>query len=425
MSKEKYRCKKCGFVTTLWSGRCPACGEWDTLVPFLNEGAAPPSTPQYQPLSQVEVTCAQRIKTGIGEFDRVLGGGFFPGSVILIGGEPGIGKSTLLLQIASLVGKKVLYISGEESAIQIKQRADRLGIEQEKIFVYAEQFVDSIVQHGVPEDIDFVVLDSIQSVCISEIEGSIGTPSQLKEIVSGFTRIAKRRGIPVVLVGHVTKEGIIAGPKLVEHVVDVVLYLEGERSENYRVLRCVKNRFGPVNEIGLFEMTEKGLLEVKDPSTRFVSHSQISEIGCSIGMVKEGNRFLPVEFQSLVSKVPWSIPKRISHGFDINRLNLLLAVIENKAGLSFGNRDVYLSTMGGIRVTDPFSDLPVVVAVMSAHLKKFPPKKAIFVGEVGLTGEIRHPQDTSKREKEAQRLGYTLFKIKNLKQIFELLSAEI
>lgn len=406
-------CNECGYESSKWLGKCPSCNEWNTFVEekaIQATGSKDRKKPQGEvvKLNTVKQKETSRVKTGVEELDRVLGGGFVNGSLTLLGGEPGIGKSTLILQICnslSLNGK-VLYVSGEESAEQIKLRADRLGIDNDNILFLSETDIDNVEITLDKEEPSFVIIDSIQTMYSEEITSAPGSVSQVREITARIMKMCKQKQITTVIIGHVTKDGNIAGPRVLEHMVDTVLYLEGERYFTYRILRTVKNRFGSTNEIGMFEMEEKGLMEIKNPSSILISERDGNPAGSIIAVSLEGTRPLLIELQALTTFSVFGIPRRNAIGIDYNRLTLLMAVLEKKANLQLGNQDVYLNIVGGIRVNEPALDLPAVLAVASS-LKNISIKEDIVaIGEVGLTGEVRSVNMIDKRIKEAEKLGY-------------------
>jgi len=420
MPKDKlmYVCESCGYETSKWSGKCLSCGAWNTISEIkVRFNKKDKSNLVFDPnnikkLSEIKEENFQRIKTGISEFDRVAGGekekGIVLGSVALIAGQPGIGKSTLILQILSELSKnnlKSLYLSGEESAQQIKLRADRLGANCDNILLLNE--IDVLVLDKIitKEKIDLLVVDSIQTVENSNFENSPGSVTQIKESAAHLIRLAKKNHLPLIIVGHITKEGSIAGPKILEHLVDTVLYFEGERFHAFRLLRVIKNRFGAVSEIGVFEMKDSGLSEIKNPSEFFISFGQ-KEPGSAVAVTLEGTRPLLAEFQTLLSKTVYGYPKRTAGGYDLNRLQILIAVISRALRIPLGNLDVYMSVAGGLKIKEPASDLAVCLSIISAfHKKRINPKMAFF-GEIGLLGEVRPVAKSSERIKEAEKLGF-------------------
>ncbi|WP_427340398.1 DNA repair protein RadA [Caloranaerobacter sp. DY30410] len=412
--KTKFICQECGYETPKWLGKCPSCGQWNTFVEEFYEKSSQPkileiSTSKVQKLKEVEVKNEARTSTYIKEFDRVLGGGIVKGSLILVGGDPGIGKSTLLIQAAnniSLKGYKVLYVSGEESAKQIKIRASRLGISGEDLFILAETNIEKIL--NVIKDIQpqVLIIDSIQTVYTSNISSAPGSVSQVREISSMLMKIAKEREIATFIVGHVTKSGAIAGPRVLEHMVDTVLYFEGERHHTYRVLRAVKNRFGSTNEIGIFEMRDLGLIEVTNPSEMFLSGRPINASGNVVISSIEGTRPMLVEMQALVSYTAFGMPRRIATGVDYNRVILMIAILEKKIGLQLNNMDAYVNVTGGIQIKEPAADLGIICALASSFRDVEIDSKTVVMGEVGLAGELRSISFIDKRINEASKLGF-------------------
>lgn len=408
-TKTVYVCTECGAQHPRWTGKCTACGEWNTIVEEIvtPQKTATATTAAVTPIGEVNSTEESRYRTGIGELDRVLGGGIVPGGLILIGGDPGIGKSTLLLQICGHLGKErtVLYVSGEESARQIKLRAERLGVDG-RVLLLCETDVDTILETVRAEKPDILVVDSIQTVSLAEISSSPGSVTQVRECTAALMRAAKSADIPTFIVGHVNKDGAIAGPKVMEHIVDCVLYFEGDRHSNYRMLRCVKNRYGSTNEIGVFEMRDKGLCEVENPSLLLLSGRPSNVSGTCVACTMEGTRPLLTEVQGLVSPTGFGNPRRMSTGFDNNRLALLLAVLEKRAGYFFSNLDTYLNIIGGWRLDEPAADLPVALALVSGLKDRPLPDDVVAFGEIGLAGEIRSVSCAEQRVAEAARLGF-------------------
>ncbi|MEA2373780.1 MAG: hypothetical protein QOD53_243 [Thermoleophilaceae bacterium] len=421
MARSVHVCSECGHESAGWLGRCPGCGEWNTLVEerAAEPGAAAPggkaarrSARAARPvaLSDVKAPPVQRLVTGIVELDRVLGGGLVPGSLVLLGGSPGIGKSTITadaLGRLAAAGRSVLYVSGEESAVQVKLRAERLGPDALRVPIVAETELEVVEATLEAERPDVCVIDSVQTLHAAGLTGAAGSVGQVREVAGRLARIAKQRGVAVVMVGHVTKEGALAGPRVLEHLVDCVLQFEGERERTYRTLRAVKNRFGSTNEVGVFEMAEDGLIEVVDASARFVdeaSRAAGSVVLCSM----EGSRPLLVEVQALVAKSPLEAPRRVANGIDRNRLALVLAVLSRHAGVAVGSCDVFVSVAGGVRIEEPGADLAVALAVASAargvRLGNGERPLAVF-GEVGLTGELRHAAHPDRRVAEAAKFG--------------------
>ena len=409
--KEKtlYVGGECGYETPRWMGKCPQCGSWNTLVEeerVLSHAAAQITT-KAVPLQNVRAEAQTRISTGIGELDRVLGGGLVKGMVVLLGGDPGIGKSTLLLEAADNLSASgpVLYVSGEESNSQIKLRADRLGVKGENLYLYTETSAEAAIERARETKAQMLIVDSIQTMESEAAESAAGSISQVRAATALFTRFAKDTGTVVWIVGHVTKDGAIAGPRVLEHIVDTVLYFEGDRHEGLRLLRAVKNRFGSTNELGVFEMCETGMREVKDPGALFVSGRNVA--GTAITCVLEGSRPLICEIQSLLCPSAFQSPRRTAVGLDVNRLNVILAVLERKARLRVSDKDVYCDVAGSLRIVDRGADLATAMCVASSILEKPLPEKTVLIGEVGLTGEIRAASQLDTRVKEAVRLGYT------------------
>ena len=406
--KSVFVCGECGYETPRWLGRCPQCGSWNTIVEEERVSLKAPAAPSKAvALKDVSAQAGQRIATGIGELDRVLGGGLTSGMTVLIGGSPGIGKSTLLLQCADHLAKvgPVLYASGEESRHQIRLRADRLGLGGE-VLLLCENSVESILAEAESRKVSFLVVDSIQTMFTEDAPSSPGSVTQIRGSAAKFTRFAKETGTPVFLVGHVTKEGALAGPKVLEHIVDTVLYFEGDRQEGLRLLRSEKNRFGSTNELGVFEMTDKGMEPVPDPSGLFLSAARTAP-GCAVGCVLEGSRPLLAEVQALLCPSVYGSPRRTAVGMDVPRFNMLLAVLERRAGLRLSDKDAYLSVAGSLRLQDRGADLAAVLAVASACYDKPVPPHTAAIGEVGLTGDVRPVGQMNARLKECLRLGYT------------------
>ncbi len=406
-------CSSCGYESPKWMGKCPGCNEWNTFYEekiVKTNGSKHEKKVDANPLVLNELQGKEvlRNSTGFAELDRVLGGGIVNGSLVLLGGEPGIGKSTLILQICDRIkGEgKVLYVSGEESAEQIKIRADRLGIKNNDILFLGETDINLIQEVILKTNPKLVIIDSIQTMYSDEITSAPGSVSQVREITSKIMRICKENAITTIIIGHVTKDGNIAGPRVLEHMVDTVLYLEGERYFSYRILRGVKNRFGSTNEIGMFEMQDKGMVEITNPSSILISEREENPAGSIVIATMEGTRPLLIEIQSLTSTSVFGLPRRTANGMDYNRLTLLVAVLEKKVGLSLGNQDVYINVVGGIKVNEPAIDLGVVLSTASSY-KNIPiPKGTVAIGEVGLTGEIRSVNLIEKRIKEAEKLGF-------------------
>lgn len=411
----KYVCQSCGYESPRWVGKCPSCSEWNTFVeePRIRERVSSARRKESSreaaiPLSKVDRLEESRISTGIVEFDRVLGGGIVPGSVVLVGGDPGIGKSTLMMQMVSrFSGGVSLYVTGEESVKQIKLRSDRLKFTStEKVLLLAEtniELVQTVIDREKP---DLVIIDSIQTMYRPELESAPGSVSQVRETTAMFMRTAKTIGIPIFVVGHVTKEGVIAGPKVVEHMVDTVLQFEGERHHAFRILRAVKNRFGSTNEIGIFEMRETGLEEIKNPSEVFLSERSYGSSGSTVVASMEGTRPILVEVQALVTQTNYGVPQRNSTGFDYRRLSLLLAVLEKRVGLQLGSCDVFVNIAGGVHIDEPAVDLGIATSIASS-LRDIPVDSlSVAVGEIGLAGEIRTVGQIEKRVLEARKLGF-------------------
>lgn len=432
-SSTNFICQQCGFSSSSWLGRCPECQSWNSLVETvvsrksdsrltsLDSQAVPIS------LSQIEKEDLIRIPTGLTEFDRTLGGGIVRGSVVLVGGDPGIGKSTLMLQLSlnlSAKNKTALIIAGEESPGQIKIRVDRIGKNSERIKVLPETNVDLVIESIKEEGADVVIVDSIQTLFTPEMGGSNGSIGQLRECTWRLVRLAKKEKVPVFLVGHVTKEGAIAGPKVLEHLVDTVLYLEGERYHSYRILRSIKNRFGKSDEIGIFEMREDGLKEVLNPSAQFLSETT-SSLGSAVVSSMEGSRPILAEIQALTSTTIYGLPTRRANGVDLNRLAMLSAVLTRRAGIQLGDQDIFVNVAGGLRIFEPAIDLGICLAIASNILNRPLPNKSVVIGEVGLQGEIRSVSGQDKRIKESQKIGFkniiTFPKVKTVKEALSLL----
>lgn len=417
-SKTVFVCANCGFESAKWNGKCPSCGEWNTFeeVEVVASRSSKTSAKRVSDVSDKIVSLDKvdasrneiRYKTGMNELDRVLGGGIVKGSLVLLGGEPGIGKSTLLLQICEFLGDDhtILYISGEESTRQIKLRADRLGVKTENLYLLAETDVEAICDTIVAEKPEIVIIDSIQTMGIRDISSAQGSITQVKECTNLFMRTAKSEEIPMIIVGHVNKDGAIAGPKVMEHIVDAVLFFEGQRNMSYRILRAVKNRFGSTNEIGVFEMVDNGLNEVENPSMMLLSGRPTDVSGCCVACVMEGSRPIMAEVQALVSKTGFSSPRRMATGFDYNRLYLIIAVLEKRLGFFFGNLDVYINIVGGLRLDEPAADLSIALALYSSLTDKVVSDKIIAFGEIGLGGELRNISHVTQRIKEAERMGF-------------------
>lgn len=414
--KTSYICSECGFESPKWYGKCPSCGEWNTLNEELNSQQTKNSfSNSFSTVNQVlalDDICGEndeRIPTKIEEFDRVLGGGIVKGSLVLLSGDPGIGKSTILLQICQNLGskgQKILYVSGEESANQIKLRAVRIGVTTKNLFILSQTDLATIVECIKAEKPDIVIIDSIQTMVYEQVNSSAGSITQVRECTNVFMHTAKGLGIPIFIVGHVNKDGAIAGPKVLEHIVDTVLYFEGERNYSYRILRGVKNRFGSTNEIGVFEMTADGLKEVLNPSLMMISGKPKNTSGTCVACVMEGTRPILAEVQGLVCATGFGTPRRMSTGFDYNRMSMLLAVLEKRAGYFFNNMDAYVNVVGGLKLDEPAADLTVALALVSSLKDKAVDDKTIAFGEVGLAGEIRAVNNCEQRIAEAKRLGF-------------------
>ncbi len=409
--KSVFVCTECGAQYPRWSGQCTACGQWNTIVEEVRTVSKTAAAHAASPtrLDAIDPQAETRYQTGMKELDRVLGGGIVPGGVMIIGGDPGIGKSTLLLQICGQLGAalKVLYVSGEESPRQIKLRAQRLGVASQNLLLLCETDLDVILQTVEQTRPDILIVDSIQTVSTADIASSPGSVTQVRECTAAITRAAKTADRPTFIVGHVNKDGAIAGPKVMEHIVDCVLYFEGDSHSNYRMLRCAKNRYGATNEIGVFEMREKGLYEVENPSLALLSGRPKGVSGTCVACTVEGSRPLLAEVQGLVSPTGFGNPRRMSTGFDTSRLVLLLAVLEKRAGYFFSNLDVYLNIVGGLRLDEPAADLPVALALVSG-LKDTPLSDGVVAfGEIGLAGELRAVSAAEQRVAEAARLGFT------------------
>ena len=408
-------CNSCGYESSKWLGKCPACNEWNT---FIEEkaitGTKGTTKEKNKPkgeivkLNEVEKKTTTRIATGVAELDRVLGGGFVNGSLTLLGGEPGIGKSTLILQICDnvKVDGKILYVSGEESAEQIKIRADRLGIKNDNLLFLAETDIDNVEVALENTGSKFVIIDSVQTMYSDDITSAPGSVSQVREITARIMKMCKQTGITTIIIGHVTKDGNIAGPRVLEHMVDTVLYLEGERYFSYRILRGVKNRFGSTNEIGMFEMQNEGLVEITNPSQLLISERDGNPPGSSIVVSLEGTRALVIELQALSTPTVFGMPRRNASGIDYNRLTLLMAVLEKRGGMNLSSQDVYINLVGGLKVNEPALDLGIILATASTFKNISIKEDIAIIGEVGLTGEVRSVNMIEKRIKEAEKLGY-------------------
>ncbi len=420
----QFVCSQCGYASPKWLGKCPGCGTFNTMVEEALSPAAPvknravrPALSRPIPLSKVEREHYARVSSGISELDVVLGGGIVKGSLVLVGGDPGIGKSTLLTQVAAHLAKehKVLYLSAEESCSQVKLRCERLHLDSDNLFLLNETCFENAEESFY--DAEYVIIDSIQAVYTESLSSSAGSVGQVRECASKLMRIAKSRGITFFIIGHVTKEGTLAGPKVLEHIMDAVLYFEGEQTENFKILRAVKNRFGSVQEVGVFEMTGEGIFGVTDYSSLFLSDSRGIAAGAVVTPSETGNRCMMVEIQTLMAKTQYGLPRRMSLGVDLNRLIVLIAVLEKRCGIPLGNQDVYLNAMGGIRLNEPSSELAICAALASAE-KGIPVEKytAVF-GEVGLTGEVRGVNFADKRVNECLKMGFkrVILPAKNMK----------
>jgi len=410
--RTKFICSNCGFESIKWLGKCPQCGEWNSFSGEIIEtskqkhNAKHSSTVSLFPINEIITEEERRIKTGISEFDRVLGGGLTIGSVVLIGGEPGIGKSTLVLQAASKIKTKVLYATGEESIQQIKSRASRLKIKSDSLFIIAETDLHLILNTINNEKPEVVIIDSIQTMHDTDFENSPGTVTQIRECTARLMEEAKKNSFTVIIVGHVTKEGVIAGPKILEHIVDTVVHFEGEINSSYRIIRALKNRFGSTNEIGIFEMLETGLSEVKNPGLIFLSDRENNTPGSVVAASVEGTRPLLIEVQALVTHSNFGYPQRVSNGFDQKRLSILLAVIEKRGGYKISANNVFLNMTGGVRIDEPAIDLAVCCSIISSLLDRPIDSSTVIIGEVGLGGEIRSVTNVEKRIIEAEKLDF-------------------
>ena len=413
--KSKFVCQECGYETVKWLGKCPSCGEWNTFVEEFETKKSDAKSQRgiskgiIEKINNITSTKKERISTGSMEMDRVLGGGIIKSSLILVGGDPGIGKSTLLLQVADHAAKqnlKVLYVSGEESGEQIKIRADRLGIGDGELYVLAETNIDIIIEYVDKEEPDLLVLDSIQTIYSPDVSSAPGSVTQVREVTSMVMRMTKTRNMASFIVGHVTKSGAIAGPRVLEHMVDTVLYFEGERHFSYRILRAVKNRFGSTNEIGIFEMRDRGLIEVENPSEVFLKGRPVDAYGTVVTAAMEGTRPVLIEIQALVTYSPVGFANRVTTGIDKNRASMLIAVLEKKAGLSIQNSDTFINVTGGLQIKEPACDLAILCALASSF-KEIPVDfKTVLIGEIGLTGEIRGVNSIEKRLLEAKKMGF-------------------
>ena len=430
-AKSVFFCQNCGAESSKWMGRCSQCGEWNTLVEEIIKETKHSRTPSRgvgnqttkpTALPDIEISSIARVSTTFGEIDRVLGGGIVPGALMLLGGDPGIGKSTLLLQVSQKVADTVgtvLYASGEESQLQLKLRAERLHINSERLQVIADTDLDHILDQADAMMPSLLVIDSIQTMYTGDIDAAPGSVSQVRECTSRLLRFCKERNIPTVIIGHVTKEGNIAGPRMLEHMVDVVLYFEGERSYQFRILRSIKNRFGSTSETGIFAMVEEGLQELSNPSASLLAERSDEESGSAVMIYLEGVRPILVEVQSLVVTTAFGMPRRTAIGYDLNRLIVLLAVLEKRCGFTLGNKDVYVNVIGGLKVNEPACDLSMAVAIVSNLKNRIVPTDMVILGEVGLTGNVRSIPRIEQRINEAKKLGFKKFIIPegNYKQI--------
>ena len=412
-TETKWFCNNCGHESPKWEGRCPSCGEWNSFVeervtkPSKSSGKPRTSISKPQRVSEIEATDEARIKLPSNELNRVLGGGLVTGSLVLIGGEPGIGKSTLVLQnILSLRSRRILYISGEESASQLKMRADRIGRLNDNCYIACETSLENIFNHFDSVKPELVIIDSIQTIATDEIESSAGSVSQVRECAAQLLRYAKSENVPIIIIGHINKEGSIAGPKVLEHIVDAVLQFEGDRHYMYRILRSIKNRFGSTSEIGIYEMCQRGLREVTNPSEMLIKRDGEELSGTTIGVTIEGVRPFLIEVQALVSTAAYGTPQRSVTGFDSRRMNMLLAVLEKRVGFKIAQKDVFLNIAGGIKVNDTALDLAVICAILSSNVDIAVPSNFCMTGEVGLTGEIRQVTRLEQRIMEAEKLGF-------------------
>jgi DNA repair protein RadA/Sms len=412
--RPAYRCAECGWATTKWVGRCGECQAWgtveDTSAPAVRTTAAGPVSTPARPIGQVDVEAARAVPTGVDELDRVLGGGLVPGAVVLLAGEPGVGKSTLLLDVAARVAEhgRALYVTGEESAAQVRLRADRTDAVHDELYLAAETDLGAVLTHIEDVRPRLVVVDSVQTIGASGVEGVPGGVTQVKEVAAALVRVAKTRGITVVLVGHVTKDGSIAGPRVLEHLVDVVLHFEGESGSRFRMVRAVKNRFGPVDEVGCFDLGPDGIAAVTDPTGIFVERHHGRVAGTCVAVTMEGRRPLLAEVQSLVAKASQERPRRTTSGLDGSRLAMVLAVLDQHCAIKLGGHDVFASTVGGAKLTEPAADLALAIALASSHHLAPTPAGVVAMGEIGLSGELRRVRDVRQRLAEAARLGFEL-----------------
>ena len=412
--KSVYACQSCGYQTLKWMGRCPDCGQWNSIVEELSKSdrkeRRSSSMSKPESIDAISLAPEMRLKTGIAEFDRTLGGGIVPGSLVLIGGDPGIGKSTLILQVLDSISRKgccAIYLSGEESAQQIKLRAERLSVHSDSLFVITGTCVEELFEKLDPLKPDIVAVDSIQTVYTDDISSTPGSVGQVREVASRLMNFAKQSGIPVFLIGHVTKDGAIAGPKVLEHLVDTVLYFEGDRGHVFRILRSVKNRYGSTNEIGVFEMKDSGLAEVGNPSRIFLEERPQNAPGSVVIPCLEGTRPVLVEIQALVGPSPLGMPRRTAVGVDHNRISLLVAVLGKRIGIEMGDQDIFINVAGGLKVDEPAADLGIVSAMMSSFLGQPVDRNLIMFAEVGLAGEVRGVSQPDLRIKEAKKMGFS------------------
>ncbi|MTT32796.1 DNA repair protein RadA [Terrilactibacillus sp. BCM23-1] len=414
-AKTVFFCQECGYESPKWLGRCPGCNNWNTLIEerITRDKSSGTSTKKVKnkpmPITHIKVEQEPRILCDMNELNRVLGGGIVPGSLILVGGDPGIGKSTLLLQTSSQLAKqkrKVLYISGEESVRQTKMRADRLDISEDNLYILAETDIHDIEKHAEDVSPDILVIDSIQTIFNSDVTSAPGSVSQVRDCTGQLMRMAKTKGIATFIVGHVTKDGAIAGPRMLEHMVDSVLYFEGERHHTFRILRAVKNRFGSTNEMGVFEMKEAGLVEVSNPSEVFLQERTKGVAGSAVVSAMEGTRPVLVEIQALISPTSFGNPRRMATGIDHHRISLLMAVLEKRVGLLLQNQDAYVNVAGGIKLDEPATDLAVAISIASSFKDQITQISDVFLGEVGLTGEVRRVSRIEQRVNEAYKLGF-------------------
>lgn len=428
-ARSYYFCQECGYQSSSWIGRCPECGKWNTFVEEVVQASSPKAAKAGnfgktvpKRIQEVAYSETERIPTHCAEFDRVLGGGIVPGSLLLLGGEPGIGKSTLLLQTALAIrDRRLLYVSGEESEQQIRMRADRIGIHADNCYVVSDTVTQRIFEHIDAVQPDLLVVDSIQTVVTEDVDSPAGSVSQIRQCTTEFQHYAKTTGVPVLLIGHITKDGTLAGPKVMEHIVDAVLQFEGDRNYGFRILRALKNRFGSTSEIGIFEMRGSGLAEVSNPSALLLSHRDEELSGTAVAATLQGARPMFVEVQSLVSSAVYGTPQRNANGFDMRRMNMLLAVLEKRCGFKLGAKDVFLNMAGGLRVSDPALDLAVACSILSSNIDMPVSPRYCFAAELGLSGEVRPVSRIENRVAEAARLGFervfiSKYDLRNLEQ---------